>query len=74
MFPNLDSAFYQVIKVDDIEEDRRKNLEERLRFIEEYARWVKRTPNEIWSKQQKELINSVLKSADKIEKEDIEIR
>ena len=74
MFPNLDSAFYQVIKVDDIEEDRKKNLEERLRFIEEYARWVKSTPNEIWSKQQKKMINSVLKSADKIEKEGIEIR
>ncbi|MFW5946349.1 MAG: hypothetical protein ACOCTN_05710 [Candidatus Natronoplasma sp.] len=61
------------MKLDDIEEDRKKNLEERLRFIEEYARWVKRTPNEVWSEQQKEMIDSVLKSADEIEKEGVEL-
>ncbi len=62
-----------MITLDDIKKDREKNLEERLKFIEEYARWVKKTPNGVWSKQQKEVIDSVLKSADKIKKEGIEL-
>lgn len=57
----------------DIDRDRKENLEQRLKFIEEYARWVKSVPNEVWSKQQKEMIDSVLKSADKIKKEGIEV-
>jgi len=57
-----------------IEIDRKKNFEQRLRYIEEYAEWVKDTPNEIWSRQQKDMIDSVLKSSDKIKKEGIKIK
>ncbi len=52
--------------MDKVEEDRKKNFEQRLRYIEEYADWVKNTPNKVWSKQQKEMIDSVLRSADRI--------
>ncbi len=62
-----------VIGVDDLESDRKENLDQRLKSIVEYARWVKRTPNEVWSRQQKEMIDSVLKSADKIKREGIEL-
>lgn len=35
---------------------KKKNFEERLAFIDAYAAWVKKTPNKIWSAQQKKLI------------------
>ena len=57
-----------------LEEDRDRNRKARLEFITKYARWVKSTPNHIWSKQQKELIDSVLVSANKIKKEGIRLR
>ncbi len=63
-----------MINLSNVEEDRKKNFEQRLRYVEEYAEWVKDTPNEIWSKQQKDMIDSVLKSSDKIKKEGIEIK
>ncbi len=63
-----------MINLSNVEEDRKKNFEQRLRYVEEYADWMKNTPNEIWSKQQKEMIDSVLKSSDKIKKEGIEIK
>jgi hypothetical protein len=43
--------------------DRKKNLEERLKFIHYYAEWVKREPNEVWSRQQAELIDSFMLNA-----------
>lgn len=39
-----------------------RNRKERLDFIHLYAEWVKRMPNEIWSKQQAELIDSFMLS------------
>ena len=56
--------------IDDIERNRRQRLE----FITWYARWVKATPNEVWSKQQKELIESVLRSSDRIRQEGVKVR
>jgi hypothetical protein len=38
-------------------------LEERLKFIHYYAEWVKREPNEVWSRQQAELVNSFVLNA-----------
>jgi hypothetical protein len=35
---------------------KKKNFKERLKFVENYANWVKKTPNKVWSKQQKNLI------------------
>lgn len=43
--------------------DKKKNFEERLKFIHYYAEWVKKVPNEVWSKQQAELINSFMLNA-----------
>lgn len=36
---------------------------QRMGFVEFWANYVKRTPNEIWSKQQADFINSVLRGA-----------
>ena len=43
--------------------DKERNREERLKFIRFYAEWVRKVPNEVWSKQQAELINSFVKNA-----------
>lgn len=43
--------------------DKKKNLEERLKFIHYYAEWVKKVPNEVWSKQQAKLVNSFMLNA-----------
>ena len=43
--------------------DRERNREERLEFIRFYAEWVKKVPNEVWSRQQARLINSFVKNA-----------
>ena len=43
----------------DLEKERehlRRNREERLRFIDLYVEWLKNTPNEVWSRQQKKLM------------------
>ncbi|MDO8553190.1 MAG: hypothetical protein Q7S22_00140 [Candidatus Micrarchaeota archaeon] len=34
---------------------KKKNFEERLRFIDQYVEWLKKTPNKVWSKQLKVL-------------------
>lgn len=38
---------------------------ERLAFLRSWANYIKRHENKVWSKQQNNLINSILKSADK---------
>jgi len=43
------------IDLKEMQKAKEKNFEERIKFIEEYAEWVKKTPNKIWSKQQKKL-------------------
>ena len=47
----------------DLKFDREQNLKERLKFIRLDARWVKSVPNEIWSKQQAEFIDSLFDNA-----------
>lgn len=39
--------------------DRNRNREERLAFVRAYARWVKAVPNEVWSRQQAEFLDSL---------------
>ena len=58
----------------ELEADRIRNRQQRLDFVVWYAQWVKRTPNSIWSKQQKDFIDSVVKNADKMAKEGIRIK
>jgi len=43
--------------------DREQNLKERLKFIRFYAKWVKTVPNEIWSRQQADFIDSLFDNA-----------
>ena len=40
----------------DIEEDIKRNREERMRFIDQYTEWLKKTPNKKWSTQQNKVI------------------
>lgn len=40
----------------EIEDQKRQNFKERLEFVKWYAEWVRRTPNKVWSKQQKDVI------------------
>jgi hypothetical protein len=44
------------INLKELEDDKKRNFEDRLKFIDLYVEWLKKTPNEVWSKQQKELI------------------
>ncbi len=44
------------IDLDELKEERKRNFEERLKFIDLYVEWLKKTSNEEWSRQQKELI------------------
>jgi len=43
------------IDLEALERWKEKNRQERLKFIEEYARWLKKTPNKERSEQQAEL-------------------
>lgn len=43
--------------------DRKKNSLQRLEFIRFYAEWVRSVPNEVWSRQQAMLINSMIENA-----------
>ena len=40
----------------EFEKQKKENFRQRLAFIDFYADWVKKTPNKVWSRQQKELI------------------
>ena len=44
----------------ELEESKRINFEENVKFVRWYVKWMKSVPNEVWSKQQAELIDSVL--------------
>jgi len=46
--PNIDLKELKKLK--------EENFRERLLFLEKYAQWVKKTSNENWSKQQRDLI------------------
>ena len=41
----------------ELKNDKRRNFEERLKFIDLYVAWLKKTPNKVWSRQQKALID-----------------
>ena len=44
----------------ELEESKRINFEENIKFVRWYVKWMKSVPNEVWSKQQAELIDYVL--------------
>ena len=41
----------------ELEKQKKENFKERLEFIKKYAEWIKKTPNKIWSKHQKEFLD-----------------
>lgn len=43
--------------LEEIEKSTKQNSKERLEFAKFYAEWVKKTPNKVWSSQQKKLID-----------------
>ena len=49
-----------------LEEKKERNRKERLEFLEMYVKWLKKTPNEIWSKQHSGFIDSGMRKQRKI--------
>jgi hypothetical protein len=47
--------------LEEIKEFKRKNAEERLKFIRYWAKWVKTHPDKEWSKAQNVIINSQIR-------------
>lgn len=45
----------------ELEESKKQNFEDNLKFVKLYAEWLKRTSNKDWSKRQKFLIDSIYK-------------
>lgn len=43
--------------------NKERNFESRLEFVRFWANYVKSNPNSVWSAQQSDFINSVLKTA-----------
>ena len=41
----------------ELDEDKKRNFKERLEFIDLYVEWLKKTPNKVWSRQQRNLID-----------------
>jgi len=44
-------------------DDDRRLHEERLQFVELYARWILSQPDQVWSREQNVIIDSMLESA-----------
>ncbi len=42
----------------ELKEEKKRIFKERMRFIDLYTDWLKKTPNKVWSKQQNKLINN----------------
>lgn len=47
----------KAVNLKELEIEKKKNFQERMKFVDEYANWVKKTPNKVWSKQQKKIIH-----------------
>lgn len=45
------------IDLDELKRDKDKNLKERLKFVKFWVEYMKRVGDEVWSKQQNDLIN-----------------
>lgn len=51
------------VNLKDINRQEERDLKGDLEFIKILANYIKNTPNKVWSKQQADFINSVLKGA-----------
>ena len=45
------------VDLEELEKQKKRNFKQRLKFIDQYVEWLKKTPNRKWSKQQKKIIN-----------------
>lgn len=45
------------VDLKELEKQKKENFQRRLEFIDMYVKWLKKTPNKEWSKQQKKLID-----------------
>ena len=41
----------------ELEEEMGRNRKQRMEFIDLYAKWLKKTPNKVWSRQQVKYLN-----------------
>lgn len=41
----------------ELEMEKERNFQQRLKFIDAYAEWIRKTPNKVWSRQQKKLVD-----------------
>jgi hypothetical protein len=46
-----------VIDLVELRAQKEENFRERLKFIDQYVDWLKKTPNKTWSRQQKAVID-----------------
>ncbi|HNV39563.1 MAG TPA: hypothetical protein PKJ46_10425 [Methanoculleus sp.] len=44
--------------------DRERNRQERLAFVRRHALWVREVPNEVWSREQADLIDAFFENAE----------
>jgi hypothetical protein len=51
------------IDIEELEKFKKKNFEERLKFIEFLADYIRKTPNKVWSSQQKKIVDKATDSA-----------
>lgn len=40
----------------ELDEEIRRNREQRMEFVDAYAKWLRKTPNRVWSKQHAEFL------------------
>ena len=45
------------VNLKELKKFREDNFKERLKFLDMYSEWLKRTPNKEWSSQQKKIID-----------------
>jgi hypothetical protein len=44
------------VDVKELKAEIERNRQERLKFIDQYNEWLKKTPNKVWSKQQNQIL------------------
>jgi len=44
------------IDLEELKKQKEENFKQRLEFIDKYVEWIKKTPNRVWSSQQKKII------------------
>jgi hypothetical protein len=46
------------IDLEELKAQKEKNFKDRLKFIDDYTEWLKKTDNKTWSRQQKKIIDT----------------